>query len=105
LTGAKLSPTRIRAARRRATIARRAGAKLSFTLSEAAAVRVTVRRRAKSLGAPAMIAGRAGRMTERFTGRAGSKRLERGRYALRLTATDGGGNAAKPVTLRFRIVR
>ena len=105
LTGAKLSAKRIRAARKGATIARKAGAKLSFTLSEAAVVRVAVRKGAKTVGAPVMIAGQAGKTTKRFTGRAGSKKLKPGRYTLQLGATDAGGNAAKTVKLRFRIVR
>jgi secreted trypsin-like serine protease len=105
LTGAKLSTTKVRAAKRGATIARKTGAKLSFTLSEAAAVRVSVLKGRKAVGSPVMIAGQAGKTTKTFTGRAGSKKLKPGRYTLRLGATDAGGNAAKPVTIKFKVVR
>jgi secreted trypsin-like serine protease len=105
LSSAKLSSTKVRAARKGATIARKTGAKLSFTLSEAAAVRVSVLKGKRIVGSPVMIAGQAGKTTKKFTGRAGSKKLKPGRYTLQLRATDGGGNAAKPAKVSFKIVR
>jgi hypothetical protein len=105
LSGAKLSTTKVRAARKGATIARKTGAKLSFTLSEAAAVRVTVRKGRKGVGAATMIAAQAGKTTKKFSGRAGSKKLKPGRYTLQLSATDSGGNAGRTVRLGFKIVR
>jgi secreted trypsin-like serine protease len=105
LSGVRLSTSRIKAAKKGATIARKAGARLRFSLSEAAAVRVSVRRRARTLGPGATIAGQAGRTTRTFTGRMGAKRLEPGRYTLQLGAVDAAGNAGKPVRLRFTIVR
>lgn len=105
LRGARLSIRRIKAARKGATITRKAGAKLTFSLSEAAAVRVSVLKGARTLAPGATIAARAGRTTRRFTGRLGSKRLKPGRYTLQLGAVDAAGNAGKPARLRFEIVR
>ena len=105
LSGAKLSRTRLRAARSGATISRRTGATLSFSLSEAAAVRVSVLKRGKALRPSAMIAAHAGRTTTRFSGRLGGRKLAPGRYRLRLGAVDAAGNAARAVVLRFRVVR
>jgi secreted trypsin-like serine protease len=105
LSGAELSRTRLRAARKGPTISRRAGAKLSFSLSEAAAVKVSVLERGKPLQPSAMIAGQAGRTTKTFSGRLGGRRLEPGRYRLRLRAVDAAGNVAKAVALRFRMTR
>jgi secreted trypsin-like serine protease len=104
LSDVKLSTKRIKPARRGATLARKAGAKLSFTLDEAAVVSVTVRTRGKARGAPATLAADAGKTTRRFTARAAGKKLKRGRYRLRVGAVDAAGNAATPVTLRFRVV-
>ncbi len=105
LSRARLSTSRIKAAKKGATIARKAGAKLTFSLSEAAAVRVSVLRGAKTLGPGATIAGQAGRTMRTFTGRLGAKRLKPGRYKLQLGTVDAAGNAGRPVRLRFRIVR
>ena len=65
---------------------------------------VTVLKRGKARGAPATLAADAGTTTRRFTARAGGKRLKRGRYKLRVGAVDLAGNAAAPVTLRFKVV-
>jgi Trypsin len=105
LSGAKLSRTKLRAAGKGATIARKAGAKLTFSLSEAAAVRVTVLRGRKALSPGATVAGRAGRTTRTFTGRLGSKKLKPGRYKLQLGAVDAAGNAGRAVKVGFKIVR
>jgi hypothetical protein len=105
LTRVRLSAKRVRAARKGATISRKAGAKLTFTLSEAAAVRVTVLKGTKALSPSAMIAGQAGRTTRTFSGRLGGKALKRGRYRLQLGAVDLAGNPAKRVRLPFRMVR
>jgi hypothetical protein len=105
LTGARLSAKKVRAARKGATISRKAGAKLTFTLSEAAAVRVTVLKGTNALSPTATIAGQAGRTTRTFSGRLGGKALKRGRYRLQLGAVDLAGNRAKPVRIPFRIVR
>jgi len=41
----------------------------------------------------------------RFSGRIGTRALRRGRYKLRLVATDAAGNRSAPRTVAFRIVR
>jgi hypothetical protein len=51
------------------------------------------------------LAADAGTFSRRFDGRLGSRRLKPGRYKLSLAAVDAAGNAARPVTLSFRIVR
>jgi hypothetical protein len=106
---AKLSRRRIRVARRGATMAHRTGAMLSFVLSEPAAVTVTVLRqrgrRLKRLSPKVPLAASAGRVSRRFSGRLNGKALRRGRYRLRLDAVDAAGNAARPATVAFRIVR
>ena len=108
LAGVKLSPRTLRAAKG-ATLAARRGAKLRFSLSEASAVTVTVLkqkgRRFKPLSPSVPLAAGAGRTTRRFSGRLDGKALKRGRYKLRLAAVDTAGNAAKPATVAFRIVR
>jgi hypothetical protein len=40
-----------------------------------------------------------------FTGRIGRRALARGRYVATLVATDAAGNASRPRTVRFRVVR
>ena len=91
LSRARLSTTKLRAARSGGTISRQTGAKLSFTLSEAAAVRVTVLRGTKSLAPSATFAGQAGKTTKTFTGRLGGRKLKRGRYRLPARRGRRGG--------------
>jgi secreted trypsin-like serine protease len=108
LRGVKLTPRKLRAAKG-ATLAAKRGAKLSFTLSEASAVTVTVLkqkgRRYKALSPSVPLAAGAGRTTRRFSARLAGKALKRGRYKLRLIAVDTAGNAAKPATVAFKVVR
>jgi hypothetical protein len=104
LSAVKLSTRRIRAARRGATIARKAGARLSFSLDEAAAVTVAVRKGGKPRGEVATFAADAGRTTKRFSARVGGRKLARGRYRLRVSAVDVAGNAAPSRTIGFKVV-
>ena len=82
---------------------------LSFRLSEAAVVTATVLkkqgRRYRRLAPTLPLAANAGTFRRRFSGRLGGRRLKPGRYKFRLKAIDAAGNAARPVTLAFRIVR
>lgn len=100
LSRARLSKARLRAGRK---------ATLSFRLSEAAAVTVTVLkqkgRRYRPLSPSLPLAANAGTFRRRFDGKLGSRRLKPGRYKLSLAAVDAAGNAARPTTLAFRIVR
>jgi secreted trypsin-like serine protease len=100
LSRARLSAARLRAGRK---------ATLSFQLSEAAAVTVTVLKNAgrsyRPLSPTLPLAVNAGTVTRRFNGRLGSRALKPGRYKLSLSAVDAAGNAARPVTVPFRIVR
>jgi hypothetical protein len=107
LTHARLTPKKIRVARKGATISRRRGAKLSFDLSESAAVTVTVikQKGAKRLSPSVPLAAPAGRTKRGFSGRLAGRPLKRGRYKLLIEAVDTAGNAATPQTVRFRIVR
>lgn len=82
---------------------------LSFRLSEAAVVTTTVLKqragRYRRLSPTLQLAANAGTFRRRFSGRLGARRLKPGRYRFRLKAIDAAGNAARPVTLSFRIVR
>ena len=82
---------------------------LSFRLSEAAVVTATVLKRKagryRRLSPTLPLAANAGTFRRRFNGRLGGRRLKPGRYKFSLKAIDGAGNAARPVTVAFRIVR
>jgi hypothetical protein len=108
LTGVRLTPRKLRAAKG-ATLAVKRGAKLSFSLSEASAVTVTVLkqsgRKLKAMSPSVPLAANAGKTTRRFSARLGGKALKPGRYKLRVAAVDTAGNAAKPATVAFRVVR
>lgn len=101
----RLSARRFAAATRGAAFARRRGTTLSFSLSEAAAVRIRIRRGRRTLSPTPMIAASAGRTERRFSGRLGGRRLLPGAYRLQVGAVDAAGNAARAVTVRFRITR
>jgi hypothetical protein len=93
LAGVKLSPRTLKAKR---------AAKLTFSLSEAAAVTVTVLKpNGKPVAPAAPLAASAGRTTRKFSG----KKLRPGRYKLRIAAVDTAGNAARTVTVAFRVGR
>ncbi|HYH44806.1 MAG TPA: hypothetical protein VEG34_03920, partial [Thermoanaerobaculia bacterium] len=105
-----LRPARFAAGRRRtarsARVARRTT--IRYRLSEAAAVRLAVQRRRGKRWRTVMTLVRKqkrGRQKVRFTGRVGKRRLRRGRYRLRVRATDPAGNRSKPRTRRFRVIR
>lgn len=97
---ARLSRGRLRAGRR---------ATVSFQLSEPAAVTITVMRkrgrRYKPLSPTMPLAASAGTVSRRFDGRLGSRALKPGRYKLAITAVDAAGNAARPASVPFRMVR
>jgi hypothetical protein len=97
---ARLSSSRLRAGRR---------ATLSFRLSEPAAVTITVMRkqgrRYKALSPTMPLAASAGTVSRRFDGKLGSRALKPGRYKLAITAVDPAGNAARPASVAFRMVR
>jgi secreted trypsin-like serine protease len=101
LSRAALSTGRIKVARSRAT--------LSFNLSEASAVTVTVLKKTgrayKALSPQIPLAASAGTVSRKFSGRLGGKALKAGSYKLRIDAADSAGNAARPVTVSFKIVR
>jgi hypothetical protein len=98
-----------RVARSGATITCKAGAKLSFDLSEASVVTVTVLKlkgkRYKALSPQVPLVESAGAVSRKFSGRLGGKALKTGGYKLRLAAVETAGNAGRPVTVAFRIVR
>jgi hypothetical protein len=108
LKGVKLSPRKLKAARG-ATLAAKKGAKLTFSLSEASAVTVTVLkqsgRKYKALSPSVPLAAGAGKTTRRFSARLNGKALKPGRYKMRVAAVDTAGNAAKPATVAFKVVR
>lgn len=105
------------------------GAKLTYRLSKAATVTAAITRtaggwrsgtrcaaRRPKTGRPRRctrtlrvgslrLPGAAGANSAAFTGRLGGKALKPAAYGLTLTAKDAAGQAAKPVALRFAIVR
>ena len=107
LSAVKLSTKKIKPAKRGATIARKAGAKLSFKLDEAAAVTVSVLKDGKPRGPVATFAADAGKTTKRFSARVRGKKLKRGRYKLRVSAVDVGGQrgAVEDAGLQGRLTR
>ena len=78
---------------------KRRGTKISFQLSEPARVRITFKRSKGKQPKPVSRQEPAGKSTVKL----GLKRLPRGRYKMKLVATDVSGNAAKPVRRKFRI--
>jgi hypothetical protein len=100
LNRARLSNLRVRPGRK---------VTLSFRLSEAAAVTVTMLkkqgRRYRPLTPTIPLAANAGTFSRRFDGRLGGRKLKPGRYKFSLAAVDAAGNAARAVTVPFRIVR
>jgi hypothetical protein len=62
-------------------------------------------RKLKALSPSVPLAASAGKTTRRFSARLGGKALKPGRYKLRVAAVDTAGNAAKPATVAFRVVR
>ena len=130
---ASLKPKRFRVDRQGAAetpvAAARKGTRIRYSLSEAARVVFTVQRarpgrrvgkkcrkpsganRARKRCTRYTRAGRfahastAGANEKRFSGRIGKRALKRGRYRMRLVATDAAGNRSKPRTLKFRVVR
>jgi secreted trypsin-like serine protease len=107
---ADLTPPRLRRARLGSDVLR-IGRRitLSFRLSEAAVVTATILKkkdgRFRRLSPTLPLSADAGTFRRRFGGRLGGRRLKPGRYKIRLRAIDAAGNAARPVTLAFRIVR
>jgi hypothetical protein len=96
LRGLRASPKRFRARR---------GTKLSFTLSERARVAFEVRkarggRRVRRFSRSASTG--AGRV--KLTGKVGNRRLMPGRYVLRATPTDAGGNVGAARSVRLRVL-
>ncbi len=73
--------------------------KISFQLSEAARVRITFKRSKGKQPKPYVRHRPAGKTTVKLS----PKRLRRGRYKMKLVATDAAGNAAKPVRRKFRV--
>jgi hypothetical protein len=62
-------------------------------------------RRLKPLTPSVPLAAGAGRTTRRFSARLAGRALKPGRYRLRLAAVDTSGNAARPATVAFQVVR
>jgi hypothetical protein len=110
--------------------ARVRGTVFRFVLSEQAAVKITIKRAlpgrkvGRHCGTPNarnrhrhactrfVSAGTLRRGTERpgtdrvkFSGRIGRRALKPGRYSAAITATDPSGNASKPRSVSFRIIR
>jgi trimeric autotransporter adhesin len=75
------------------------GSTIHFTLSEAGSVRITIGHHTLTF------TGRAGANADAFSGRVGGRALAPGSYKASLVATDRAGNASKPVTTTFKIVR
>ena len=103
LSSLRVTPRRLRAARRGPSVVRRGGTKLAYRLDRAASVTFTVERRNgrrwTRLRGSFKHAGKAGANSLRFSGRLASKRLRPGTH--RLVATPRGGAAARaPFTVR-----
>jgi hypothetical protein len=88
----------------------RRGTAVQWRLSAPATVKITIAtvpkhgKRARTIGTLTRTAP-AGASQLAFSGRLGRRALTPGAYRLTLTATDAAGRAAKPVTLRFKVVR
>jgi secreted trypsin-like serine protease len=91
VSGARLSKKKVK---------RRRGATLSFTVSEAAAVTVTILKKRRTVASIPLPAS-AGAVTRKLS----TKGLKRGSYKLRIVAIDAAGNASRPATVGFKIVR
>jgi DNA-binding beta-propeller fold protein YncE len=110
--------------------ARVRGTAFRFALSEQAAVKITIKRalpgrrvgkhcvkpnargghrhactRFVPAGTLRRASERSGRDSVKFSGRIGRRALTPGRYRAAITATDPSGNASKPRSVSFRIVR
>jgi len=100
----------IAAARLSSARLRRRAARLSFRLSEPATVRLAVLRRRRGgrlrgLKPVRRLTLPAGLVRRAFRPRLRGRRLTRGRYVLRVRAVDAAGNAARSVSLAFRVLR
>jgi plastocyanin len=73
--------------------------KITFQLSEAARVRITFKRSKGKQPKPVVRQAPAGQTTVKRS----VKQLPRGRYAMKLIATDASGNASKPVKRTVRV--
>jgi plastocyanin len=72
------------------------GRKVSFSLSEDASVKLTLRRSGATAKSSTHDAGRG-------TNSIKLKKLRKGRYSLKLVATDAAGNHSSPAKKRFRV--
>ncbi|MDO8188601.1 hypothetical protein Q5424_17305 [Conexibacter sp. JD483] len=126
ISKARLTRTRF-ATGGRARRGRAVGSAFAFTLSEAATIKIAITRRAtgRRRGARCVAprrgrgrrctrtltvmrlsrSARRGSVRIAFRGRAGRTTLAPGRYRAALVARDAAGNASRPVTLAFTVVR
>jgi hypothetical protein len=72
---------------------------VTFQLSEAAGVRITFKRAKGKQPKPVVRQEPAGQHSVKLS----LKRLPRGRYAMKLVATDASGNASAPVKRTVRV--
>jgi Tol biopolymer transport system component len=129
LSSLKASPATFRIGSKRTAVSAKKlppkGTKIKFSLSEAASVSLRIERKAKGrkkgkkclakrktgkrctryvLKGTLKRAGKAGANSVAFSGRIGSKKLAKGRYRIRATATDAAGNRSAKKSAAFRIV-
>jgi hypothetical protein len=96
VSAVKLSRKTLRRGRR-STVVR-------FKLSEPAGVRITITRAgAKKAAGTLRKTGAKGANKVRFSGRLKGRALKRGRYVMRITATDAAGNASTVKRVSFRV--
>jgi hypothetical protein len=102
--------TRVTVSRKRLRARSGSSRRLTFryTLSERATVTITIKRLAKERAVPMRRltdAGRRGLNSKRYSGTFAGRPLRPGVYVAVLEALDRAGNASKPKTARFRVLK
>jgi len=110
ISALRITPNRF-AVRTTGAARTRRGATLSLKLSEAARLKLTVSavcRRKQGCpkgGTLPRVSKPAGKASIALSGRIGRRALRPGKYRMRVVATDAAGNASRPATATFSIVR